>query len=228
MLFVWETPFHHGHVDEKHADPAGLRVRAGGRPDRVDRARTCLRARRWATVRGTERRYRCPWCWRSRAACRRSSVCASVTGWCCRTPSLGRGPRLGARGGSIAAAEVHLFEQRLAGQKPFHVFEERRGHFLRDRGSGHVGRDDDVVHPPERMFPGQRFHIEHVQDGAGQSARLQGAEQGLLLDDGSAAHVDQIGSFRASRPAPRRQTEPRVLGVKGSTMTRKSHSPRKA
>ena len=56
-----------------------------------------------------------------------------------------------------------------------------------------MGGENDVAGVPQRIVLGQRLRVHHVQGGACQLSAVQGLRQGLLVQSGTTAHVDDAG-----------------------------------
>ena len=75
------------------------------------------------------------------------------------------------------------------------VVEEDADETLADTGGvpGRVRGDDDVGHLPERGFGRERLGIGDVDPGTGNGARLEGEDQGFLIDRAAPAGIEEKG-----------------------------------
>src|SRR5918993_3368774 len=69
---------------------------------------------------------------------------------------------------SVAAFAVDELRERLAASRAGKVVEELRGHDLRSRHGGDVGRDDQPWVTPQRTVRRKRLASVNVERGAGQ------------------------------------------------------------
>src|SRR5688500_14396589 len=105
------------------------------------------------------------------------------------------------RGGSVAAGEVHLRLERLAGAEPRAITQEpiRRARLA---GGGRYARevhgDMRIVEGPQRMAGREGLGIGQVEDRAGNALVAQRLDERVLVDAVGTREVDQHG-FRLHR-----------------------------
>jgi len=60
------------------------------------------------------------------------------------------------------------------------------------RKGGGVWRDNDVLERPQRRAVRQGFSFEHVEGGSCNLVGLEGCNEGIGVDDGTASDVDHV------------------------------------